>query len=104
MAARALASSRSWRLIVTFRPDFDVVHCAARGHSAQAVPKSAVPSPLRLRRIGVTALFGQVTVSLSRSIPKASLVKRPPALLAGGVLTLASIPASFNVSRNSPAP
>ena len=67
------------------RPFLAVVHCAARGQAAQALPKEAIrPSPAG--RSGTVRPAGQLTVPAARSMWKASLVNRPAGATGGCTL------------------
>src|SRR5664279_4102117 len=86
------------------RPAVAVVHCARSGQSAQTAPKAALRAPSPIPRIGAVLPAGQLTVSASRSMLKASLVNNPPAAWGFWVLHLDSTPARARRSCNSPVP
>src|SRR5674476_892397 len=86
------------------RPVFPVVHWAANGQPAQAVPKAAVPPPALAGRMGTVTSAGQVTVPAPRSIVNRSLGNRPPGATGGCTFVRMSAPAASSLSSSTPAP
>ena len=83
--ARDAASTASLALMRTVRPPAAPVQRPRSAHSAQAAPNAAVPEPSPRALMATVVPAGQVTVPLSKSTSKRSLVKRPPGAAAGWV-------------------
>src|SRR5215217_2041629 len=90
--------------MVTVRPSAELVHWAARGQPAHALPNTAAPPPALAGRMGTVTAPGQVTVPAPRSMVKRSLANRPAGAFGGCTLVLIWAPAFSSFANNSPAP
>ena len=79
------ASTASLAPMRTVRPPAASVQSPRSAHPWQAAPNAAVPEPSPRALMATVVPAGQVTVPLSKSTSKRSLVKRPPGAAASWV-------------------